>query len=64
MADRAREYSGYTFKGYYRVTYGDPLSPMLLNVVVDDVIHSWVMVAESTEEGTDGIGLFIQDLEE
>ena len=37
---------------------------MLLNVVVDDVIHNWVMVAAATEEGTDGIGLFIQDFAE
>ena len=27
MADRAREYYGYTFKGYYGVTYGDPCPP-------------------------------------
>ena len=32
-------YLGRSFKGYRGVTQGDPLSPMIFNVVVDAVIQ-------------------------
>ena len=36
--------------------------PMILNVVVDAVIHHWVTVVTPTEAGTGGLGLKIIDL--
>ena len=42
----ARGYFGTTFKGYFGVTQGDPLSLTIFNVVVDMVLQHWVTVVE------------------
>ena len=36
------------FKGYHGVTQGHPLTPIILNVVVDAVIRHWVTVVAAT----------------
>ena len=38
MVARTGGYFGLMFKGYRGVTQGDPLTPMIFNVVVDAVI--------------------------
>ena len=62
MVARAGGYYGPSFKVYRGFTQGDPLSPTLFNVVVDAIICHWVTVAAATKEGTEGLGLLIQDL--
>ena len=47
------------FKGYPGITQGNPLSPTLLNMVMDAVICHWVMVVAPTEEGMEVLGLLI-----
>ena len=44
MVARAGGYYRAAFKGYQGVTQGDPLSPTILNVVVDEVVRHWVTV--------------------
>ena len=63
MVVRAGGYFGITFKGYRSVTQDNLLSPNLFNVVVDTVIHHWVMVVAPTEAGMEGLGLSIRYLE-
>ena len=36
--------------------------PTIFNVVVEDVIRHWVEVVAPTEDGTEVLGLSIQDL--
>ena len=62
MVSRAGGYYGPPFKGDRGVTQGDPLYPMLINVVVDAVICHWVAVVAATEAGTEVLELSIQDL--
>ena len=62
MVAKADGYFGRPFKGYQGVTQGDPLSPIIFNVVVDAVICHWVMVVTPPEAGTGGLGLTIIDL--
>ena len=51
MVARAGGYYGAAFQGACEVTQGDPLSPTILNVVVDAVVRHWVTVmVESAEE--------------
>ena len=51
MVARAGGYYGAVIKGACGVTQGDPLSPTILNVVVDPVARQWVMVmVEGMEE--------------
>ena len=51
MVARAGGYYRAAFKGYQGVTQGDPLSPTILNVVVDEVVRHWVTeMAEGAEE--------------
>ena len=51
MVERAGGYYGSTFTGARGVTQGDPLSPMIFNVVVDAVMRHWVSVmVEGAEE--------------
>ena len=51
MVARAGGYYGAAFKGARGVTQGDPLSPTIFNMVVDDVVRQWVTVmAEGAEE--------------
>ena len=54
--------SGIQFKGYHRVTKGDPLYPTIFNMALDDVIRHWVTVVAPTKEGMEGLGLSIRDL--
>ena len=57
MMARVGGYYGTPFKGYHGVTQGNPLSPTLFNVVVESVIHHWVMVLAATEASTEVLGL-------
>ena len=51
MVARTGGYYGADFKGDRGVTQGDPLSPTILNVVVDEVVRNWVaVIVEGTEE--------------
>ena len=51
MVAGARGYYGEAFKGARGVTQGDPLSPNIFNVVVDEVVRHWVtMVLEEAEK--------------
>ena len=59
---RADGYFGVPFKVYRGVTQGDPLPPTISNVVVDAVIRYWVVVVAPTEDGTEALGLSIQNL--
>ena len=44
MVARAGGYFGLPLKGYHNVTLGDPCTRTIFNVVIDSVIHHWVMV--------------------
>ena len=51
MVARAGGYYGADFKGDQGVTHGDPLSPTILNFVVDVVVRNCVVVmVEGAEE--------------
>ena len=51
MVSRAGGYYGASFKRAQVVTQGDPLSPTILNVVVDAVVRNWVaVIVEGAEE--------------
>ena len=41
MVARESTYNSAPFKGSRGVTQGDPMSPTIFNVVVDEVIHHW-----------------------
>ena len=45
MVARAGGYYGEAFKGSRGVTQGDPISPIIFNVVVDAVVRHWVTMA-------------------
>ena len=62
MVARARSYFGIPFKVYYSITQGDPLYPMIFNVVLEDVIRHWVEVVSPTEDGTEVLRLLIHEL--
>ena len=62
MVAKSGRYFGRPFKGYQVVTQGDPLSPTIFNVVMDAVIHHWVMVVMLTKAGMGGLGLTFIDL--
>ena len=59
---RAGGYYGSPFKGYYGGNQGDPFPSTLFNVVVEAGIHHCVMMVAESVEGTEGLGLSIQDL--
>ena len=67
MVKRAGGYFGVPFKVQHGVTQGEPLYPMILNVVVDTVFWNWVTVVVATEgkadTSTEGFGWYIQWLE-
>ena len=44
------------FQGFQGVKYGDPLSPILNNLVVDAVVQNWVVVMVERAGGQDGRG--------
>ena len=51
MVARAGGYYRTSFQGAHRVTQGDPLSPIIFNVVVDAVARHWLtVVVEGAEE--------------
>ena len=50
MVARAGGYYGTAFKGARVVTQGDPLSPIIFNVVVDAVNRHWVTLAIEDKE--------------
>ena len=56
MVARAGGYYGTGFKGERGVTKGDPLSPIIFNVVVDEVVCHWVTleVQEAETQGERG----------
>ena len=62
MVSRGGEYFWILFKGYRGVIQGNPLSPTVFKMVVDAVIRYWVEVVVPTEDGTEGLGMLIQDL--
>ena len=62
MMARAGGYFGRLLMGYRGVTQGDLLSPIILNVVVDTIIHHWVTVVTPTDAGTGGLCLTIIDM--
>ena len=45
MVARAGGYYRKVFKGGRGVTQGEPLSPTILNVVVDALVRHWVRIA-------------------
>ena len=45
-----RGYYGATFKGFCRVTQGDPLSPTIFNVVVDAFLRHWFTIVMKLDE--------------
>ena len=57
MVARAGGYYGAAFTCAREVTQGDPLSPTILNVVVDAVMRNWVSVMEEGAEDWGGHGL-------
>ena len=61
MVARAGGYFWIPFKECHGVTQGDPLSLTIFNVVVDAVINHCVTVVAPTKDGTEGLGLSIQD---
>ena len=56
MVAREGGYYGTAFQGDRGVTQGDPLSPTIFNVVVDEVVRHFVtvMVEETEEQGKRG----------
>ena len=56
MVARAGGYYKEAFKGARGVTHGDPLSPIIFNVVVDVVVRHWVTMAleEVDKRGGEG----------
>ena len=56
MVAREGGYYGTAFQVAHRLTQGDPLSPTILNVVVDSVVRSWVtgVIAGVDEQGECG----------
>ena len=53
---RAGGYYGTEFQGERRVMQGDLLSPTIFNMVVDAVVHNWVLVVVLGGEERDECG--------
>ena len=49
------------FKGFHGVTQGNPLSPIIFNLIMEPVMNQWVMVIEK-EAIPEGLGWSIQRL--
>ena len=60
MMDRAGHYGRTLFKGHIVVTQGDTISPTIFNMVVDLVIHYWVILVARKESGLYGFGRSVQ----
>ena len=63
MAERAGRYFGTPFKGYREVTWGDPISLTIFNILVDAVLQHWftmtALMYNTVERGvarTEGFG--------
>ena len=56
MVTKAERYYGGAFKGARGFTQGDPLSPTIFNVVVDEVVRHWIdgIFDEAEEKGETG----------
>ena len=50
MVAWAGGYYGAPFKGFCGMTQGDPLYPMIFNLVVDEVLRHWVIMVAETKE--------------
>ena len=62
MVSRVGRYFGLPFKEYRRVTEVNPLTPTLINMVMDAVMCYWVKLVAPTNEVMEGLGLSIRDL--
>ena len=56
MMARAGKYYGVPFQGTHGVTHGDPIYPIILNMVVDAVIWNWVTIVAGEEAEPEGFG--------
>ena len=56
MVARAGRYYSALSKGCRGVTQGDPMSPTILNMVVDTVIYHWAKVVTREEGGPERFG--------
>ena len=54
MVSRVGSYYGEKFKVFWGVTQGGLLSPIILNVVVDAVVHHWVFMVAGGAGNQDG----------
>ena len=54
MVARSRNYCVTPFKIHRGVNNGDPLSLTIFIMVVDTVIHHWVILVTGEEEGPEG----------
>ena len=61
MAARACRYYGNTFQGYRSVTQGDPLSPLILNYMVDTIFRHWVGLVADNKAVPDGFGYTVTE---
>ena len=52
------------FKGHQGETQGNPLSPMIFNVVVDAVLYHWILVMAEEESRPEGFVWDVKRLEE
>ena len=52
------------FKGHQGETQGNPLSPMIFNVVVDAVLYHWILVMAEEESIPEGFVWDVKRLEE
>ena len=64
MVSRAGGYFGAPFKGWRDVTQGEPLTPMIFNVVVDVVLQILVPMVTATEGLVEpGTEIFVQAIQ-
>ena len=50
MAEKAGRHYGTVFQSHCGITQGEPLSPMICNMVIDAVIQHWVTVVGVPQE--------------
>ena len=56
MIDRVCGHYRAELQGFWRVTQGNPLPPTIFNVVVDAVVHHWILLVARGAVGQDGWG--------
>ena len=64
MLAQAGRYYGSPLKVYQGVNQGEPLSPIILNMVVDSLIRHWVTMVTGEEAGPVGFWRAVKCLEE